>query len=327
MKNFTDDQIQVLGVSQAGAALFSLVSSVTVILTIILLKRHKRITQRLIMYLNIAIFFNSTSFILRGLGYTLISSTILCKATGYYGQMTGGLILSSIWCIIIEIVLKACGQKDGGKCIEVFYLILIFLVPPIASVIPFIKDGYGESRAWCWIQTTRDGETYLFGVILQYVLWYIPLYTLIMIGGIIYSVGIIAIGVRIRNNSENYSSDVFRERQKQILKEFHQFRWYPITYFLINLVPLANRLYDVFGKDKLLIELWIAAGVIEGLQGIIVAVLFFADHSTRKLVMEKACYCCMKKQHNPSISETTPISGSPYNSYEAIPSPFRAKKL
>ncbi len=319
--NFTEEQIKLLGITQAGAACCSVISSIIVILIIIVLKRYNKITQRLIMYLNTAIFFNSTSFIIRGFGYNILHYKLVCQLTGYYGQLTAGLILSSIWCIIIEIVLNAWRQQGASKCLEIFYLILIFIVPSVTGTIPFIVNEYGRSSAWCWIRSMDDdGKRSTLGTVLQYVLWYIPLYTLILVGGCVYFIGICVIGVRIRKHSKLYSSDGSIEKQKSLLKELHQFRWYPVVYFFINLVPLANRLYEVFNADAApLIELWIASGTIEGLQGIIVAIIFITHSSTRRQIMAKI-NCPRKKETDNNIrnGETTPLSHSVHNSYESM---------
>lgn len=333
MKNFTKDEIKTIGITQAGAACFSMMSSILVIIFIVALKKYKKITQRLVMYLNISIFFNSTSFIIRGIGYDVIENKPLCTAAGYYGQLTAGFILASIWCIIIEIVYNACKQKHGGKLLECVYLVLIFIVPPVTGTIPFIENGYGNSRAWCWIRgKDEDGEKFIFGLVLQYVLWYIPLYILIIVGGAVYFIGIIAISVKIKRHDSRYSSDGSVEGQKLLLKELHQFRWYPVIYFFINLVPLANRVYDIF-NDKPLVELWIASGAVEGLQGVIVAVLFCMESSMRRWILLKLCCCssncCIEKSKDEQTTitnhdESTPLSQSPHNSYETVPSPYSA---
>lgn len=315
--NFTDNQIMKLGYSQAGAALFSLMSSLCVILFIITQRKYRNVTQRLIAYLNIAVFFNSTSFIIRGIGYKAINNKIFCQMIGYYGQATGGYILAAIVCIIIEIVVNACRQKTPGKWLEALYLVLIFVAPMLTALIPFINDSYGKSTAWCWINRKT----------MQYALWYGPLFVLILFGGILYFVGVSLITYKVKKNKNRYTSDGSKEKQRQMLKELHQFRWYPILYLIINLVPLANRIVEIFEQDKLIFQLWLATGVIEGLQGILVALLYFSNSSTRKYIKHKMknCKCCwMKNQIQTSLGESTPLSHSPQSSYEAVPSPYTA---
>lgn len=314
--NFSNCQLMILGYSQAGAALVSLMSSLCVILFVFILKRHKKVTQRLIVYLNTAIFFNSTSFIIRGVGYKAMDYTIPCQMMGYYGQATGGFILAAIVCIIIEIIVNAFWQKGSGKYLETLYLVLIFIIPMLTAVIPFSTKDYGRSTAWCWIT----------GDVMLYALWYVPLFLLIVFGGVIYFVGVCLIARKLRKNKNRYTSDRSREKQKEMLKELHQFRWYPVAYFILNLVPLANRIVHIF-YDQLIFELWLTTGIIQGLQGTLVAILYFASSSTRKHIKQKMknSNCCrMANRIQVESGESTPLSGSPQSSYERVPTPYSA---
>ena len=216
-------------------------------------------------------------------------------------------------------MLNAWRQRGAGKYLEIFYLILIFIVPPVVSAIPFTKDGYGESGGWCWIRSTaRNGDSFPPGIAMQYAIWYVPLYASILVGGSIYFIGIFVIRAKIRRHNRRYSSDGSVEQQTSLLKESNQFRLYPVVYFFINLVPLTNRIYEVVHKDQYCVGLWIASGIIGGLQGIIVAILFFTDSSTRRQILAKVnCPNNSQYDRTQTSGEATPITQSPQNSYDS----------
>ena len=317
-----------IGYSQAGPAFLSILGSIAVLSLMMVLKRHKETHQRLIMYLAISVFFNSISFIVRGMGYKLIKNKYFCQVTAFYGQLTAGFILSSIWCIIIEIVVSTCRQKGAGK-LEWIYLILIFIIPAITSVIPFVNNGYGESKVWCWIRDKNDdGEMFPYGLILRYVLWYGPLYSLMLVGGTVYLIGLLVNACKLRKHSALYSSDFSREKKKIFLKKLTQFRWYPVLFFTYALIQVANHIYEYFNRGRgPLVELWIAQSVVEGLQGVFVALLYIFHRSTRIHILHRLIILrnrCIQYD-NPYLDESTPLSQSPNNSYEALPQ--RAKTI
>lgn len=279
---FTVQQLKILGITQVLAGGISLLGCISIALLIVILKKYKDSTQRLVLYLNITVILNSIGTIVRGGGYA-IENIVFCTGIASYTQFTSSCILASICCIIIELVLKAVRQK-GAERYEWIYIILTFVVPLMVSLLPFIKNGYGYRAAWCWIRNTDETtcEKFVYGIILQYTLWYGPLYVLAVIGGLTYLFAFFKINKQLRKYKRNYTSNMEELKHKTILEELAQFRWYPVIYLIINIAPLATSILDIINPNHAILPLWIVTAIIQGLQGLFIAAVFIINPSTRK---------------------------------------------
>ena len=70
--------------------------------------------------------------------------------------------------------------------------------------------------------------------------------------------------------------------QTAAINEIRQYRWYPLVYFIVNLIPFSTRIASEADNGIDTFPLWILSGIIQGLQGGFVAVLFSIDKDTRK---------------------------------------------
>lgn len=303
---FSPQELQIIGIAQVVSGSISLVGCLAMLLVILFNRRYNTSTERIILYLNIAILFNSSSYIVRGGGYDIIEyddgkDTPFCKFAAYFGQLTGSFILATISCLIFEIFLSAILNKKIGK-FEVVYPVAIFLLPIFTAAIPFFTDNYGKSGPWCWIK----GEKYIgnettdpLGTAFQYGLYYVPAFILIVLGGGVYLLAVYILRRKLKWHEENYNTMREVYEQKKMLSDLKRLRWYPLVYFLINLilviVRIINAVNNSFGDKEnrtILVILWTISGVVQGLQGFLIALTFTLVPLDKKERWSDVRMCC-----------------------------------
>lgn len=322
---FTNSDFKMIGMAQIGGGGLSLIGCIVMLSLIMILRRYKDSTQRLLLYLNIAVILNSIIFIVRGIGYKHMDDSILCKTVAYLGQITGWCVLSTIGCIICEIFIKAVLDRRIRRY-EWVYLMLIFVMPPILNIIPFSDSKYGNAGPWCWIVGKKKKEVYdsngcqgypnesytcekdIMGVTFQYTLWFGPVYAITLIGGVVYLVSMVTIWRKLKWHKIMYSSHYQKLHQKQLLSEINHYRWYPIIYFTINIIPLATRISDALNvSHSVLIILWLLTATVEGSQGFFLALMFTLTPSTRKYLTCRALKRACKKQERKPLLQSRDI--------------------
>jgi hypothetical protein len=338
--SFSHFELQLVGLSTVAGGCISFLSTIAMLLMIIILKKYITSTQRVLLYLNIAIIFHSISFIVRGSGYSLVGKNLFCKFSGYFNQTTGGCILVSICVIILEIFIAAVLNKKTGK-LEWFYLVAIFIASPILSAIPFISRSYGQSGPWCWIkgqmQRIEDDDNdenkrtdNIINIVLQFTFYYGFMLIVIVSGVIVYIASIVSLKKRLKWHQERYSSNMVVLQQKALLSSIKHLRLYPIVYFVINFILLVVRIILTIKfrdeEEENLIGLWMFSGILQALQGSILAFTFAILPSNRgkcqykyfKSCCLKIHYWCRDKENIPLIRTRVPTANSDESSSQSI---------
>ena len=280
----TTEYAIVAGVSAASASV-SFIACLGVITLIILFKKYLFFTQRLILYLTIAALLDSVGYMLHRVDYTHENEATrgFCVFIGFFEQNTSWAELIAICCITVSLFVKATRHKDIEK-LEKVYIFMIFIFPLLFNWVPFIQQAYGKAGAWCWIRsTTEDGDkctTFTFGVYLRFILWYIPLYALLIIL-IVLCIVIIGKVSRDKLRYEGKYDPEAKRLQEQRQKEVQAVLWYPLSFFLIKLVALINRIHGAVA-DSPSLPLWYLHAIILPLQGGFIALAFTLDPETRR---------------------------------------------
>lgn len=300
---FDDDDYKRIGLAQVVSGSVSLLGCALMLFLILFLGKYKYSTQRILLYLNVAVALNSTSFIIRGATYTELDVRPICQGVAYFGTMSGMCVLAAITCIIAEIFFKAVLEVGKRRHrYELIYPLVIFALPLILSGIPFIKDKYGKSGPWCWIKGKDYADEYIctvnnvnyscktdtLGAIYQYGLWFGPVYFITIIGGIVYLASLINIQKKLKWHKMMYSTNTQKKEQRGLLEEVNHFRWYPMIFFFINIIPLATRIADIYSnkkskdRDNILNIMWVINACVEASQGLLLAIMFTLIPSTRR---------------------------------------------
>lgn len=275
-----------VSVVSAITGLISVVACLLVIGLILLFKKHYFFSQRLILYLCIAAFLNSLSISLRfqRLAHATDNNATkwICILTAAFDQTTAWTELLAIACIVFDLALKVILRVNTEK-LEKFYIFLTFVFPLLINWIPFIKESYGPAGAWCWIRSKtllNDSSCpgFSFGSYLRFILWYVPLYVIIIIMIATY----VLVIYKVRRQRHHWTGKYDPESEKlkeKMQQEVRPLLWYPLIYFVLNIFPLVNRIHDAVIEDPEL-TLWILHAVFSPLQGGIIAMAYTLDKET-----------------------------------------------
>ena len=277
----------VVGGLNAASGFVSLLASCLVIALIVLFKKWQFFTQRLVLYLAISVVFQSIAAMIIKVDYNNETSEFylhFCQFSGFVAQNATWMVLNAVASITVYVFVGAVFSKQTDR-FEAVYLFFIFVFPLLINWIPFIDTAYGKAGVWCWIRSEDDFcNKFLFGQVLQFVLWYIPLYLILTILLFLYAVILVKIHCYDRRRwTGNYKFVDEQHQIKMISREIRSLLRYPLIYFLINLFPLALRIYGAFESNtSKLLPLWILTAIFFPIQGGFMALAFTLDPDTRK---------------------------------------------
>ena len=283
--------------------MISVLGCLAIILLVFILKKYKDPAQRLVLYLTIAVVMNSINSIVRGIGAGLdqIGKTSFCEAVGFISGYTSGCILLAICCIITELFIKTILNKSTGNLINIVYCAIIYIPSAFIFAIPFIHGNYGQEGPTCWITTARSNANCSgvdWGLIEQITLWYVPVFIIVLAGGVLYIMSLLVLNRKLNNHRQVYTNELKRLERRKFLEDIKQFRWYPPIFFVINVVPLLTRILDkyIHIPHEFSLTLWIITAIIDGLQGLFISLAFTLDSQTRRSLscknIKQVCLTC-----------------------------------
>ena len=273
---FDSKEYRIVAVVSAGSAAVSFLACVYVILLIVLFKRYTFFTWRLVLYLTIAACAHSISLIINRVDYRITNTATenYCIFTGFLDQHTIISQLIAVVCITSNLFVNVILNKRTDR-LERLYIFLIFVVPITVSWIPFIHLSYGRAGAWCWIRSRSEDNCsqFIFGTVLQFVLWYIPLYFIVTVLFVIW----LLIKCKLARNKRRWAGRYDHQAElvkAQMLREIEPLVWYPLVFIILNLVPLANRVQGAVSPGNPVLGLWVVTAICLPLQGGLFALTF-----------------------------------------------------
>ena len=276
----------------AASGFVSLLASCFVVALVVLFKKWKFFTQRLVLYLAISVALQSIAAIIVRVDYNNETSDFhrrFCQFSGFIYQNTGWMVLNAVTSITVYVFVGAVFGKRTDR-FEVLYFFFTFIFPLLFNWILLIDGAYGRAGAWCWIRNKDYPDsgcnTYKFGQVLQFVLWYVPLYLILIVLLVLYAIILIKIHCFDRRSQWTGNSYMHKDEQHQIeimSREIRSLLRYPLIYFIINLFPLCLRIYGIAADDTMkVLSLWILTAIFFPLQGGFIALAFTLDPDTRK---------------------------------------------
>lgn len=274
-----------VAIAGAVSGFVSLLASCFVISVMILLKKWRYFSQRLILYLAIAALLFAMSTILHRVDYRNQTSefhTRFCVFGGFLEQVTSWIFLNANSSITFYLFANVVAKKNTEH-FETAYFIFIFLTPFTFNWIPFIQTSYGRSGAWCWIRTDDIAtcDPYPFGQYLVFLLWYVPLYITLIVLICLY----VVILFRLHRASKEWmvnqtpeSTELWNRTHRDVLPLMA----YPAIYFALSFPPLVNRTQGWADPGNPSLALWYVSAVSFPLQGGLIAVAYCLDPGTRK---------------------------------------------
>lgn len=282
---FDDSIYAIVAAVAAASGLISMLASCFIIFIIILFKKWKFFSQRLILYLAITAALLSLAMVLQRVDYNNQRSKNyenFCIFAGFLSQVTGWMVLDAVICIQIFLLLAVFTDKQPER-FEAIFVLLIFVFPLTFNWIPLIHSTYGKAGAWCWIRSKNDKtcEAIRFGGVLQLVLWYIPLYVTMVVLVVLY----VAVLVKLHSMKRKWTGDFNPhsvKKSKQMTREILPLIIYPLIFFVLNIPPFINRIHGVANPNDPEPALWFIAALLFPLQGGAIALCFSLDPETRK---------------------------------------------
>jgi len=260
----------------AGSGAISVVANVIALVFIVLFKWWSFFSQRLVIYLLLANTCTGVSTVLLRIDYNNEMDppyNDFCQFSGFLSQVTGWMVLNTYICIMASLLLKVNFNINFER-LDIAAVLLIFVSPLVVSWIPFAPNVYGKAGAWCWIMSVdrnQQCDPNVTGQIMQIVLWYLPLYLVLVILIIIYSIVL----AKVCRNKKKWRIDQSDKSERQnALKYSLGLMAFPLIYFLTNIFPLINRLQGLFRPNNPSPTLWFISGIFYPQQGTGVVLIF-----------------------------------------------------
>ena len=283
---YTRHEYAIVAGLSAASAFISLLASCFIVSLIILFKKWAFFSQRLVLYLAVSVILESVAAIIHRVDYNNQTSGFyvhFCRFSAFFEHNTSWMELMAVVSITLYIFVCAVFSKRTHR-FELVYLFFIFIFPLLFNWIPFTVNAYGRAGAWCWIRNEDilTCEAIVAGQVLQFVLWYIPLYVILLILIALYLIILFKLhwyDPRKYRASYQHEDESFHQ---QMSKEIRSLLWYPFIYFMINLIPLINRIHGLAQRNNPSLALWILTALLFPIQGGFIALAFTLDPDTRK---------------------------------------------
>ena len=265
---------------RAAVGTLSAVGCLLLIGLILLLKKYKYSQcQRLVLYLAVAAFVHSLSYPLARVNYYTPRQLLspYCNFGGFLNLYTSWVEVMALSCLTVGGFINGILKKEFSAKVEYAYVATPYLLPLLWCWIPFIGQSFGSGSAWCDIRTiTLDCQAFVYGRVLRFVVWYIPL-TIILVCMFVIA---LVIFFRVRRRLKMCSE--MKEWEKNDLKEVRFLTIYPIIYLVLNTFSLINRLDIAFQGNEAEVALYYLHILTSPLRGAVMAVVFVLDPDTLK---------------------------------------------
>ncbi|XP_066456042.1 uncharacterized protein [Eleutherodactylus coqui] len=247
-------------------ATFSLIGCFCMLVVIWLFRKYNSLAQKMILSLAIAAFFDSIAYVMS----EAIPDGILCNFQAWWLTYFDWCALAWVCSITLNLYLNVVKEMRTDRY-QLAYHFTAWGVPFILSSLPLFGDLYGPAGAWCWI--TDEHVTW------RFVIWYIPLFSLIFLMMLCYLRIIYVAKQRVITWSGTY--DPGRERSKIVMaEEIKPLKWYPCVYLAVSLFPLLNRIHNAFYPSHPVFFLTLLHVMSAPLHGLANTIVFVLDKET-----------------------------------------------
>lgn len=298
---FESTEYKVAAALRAGVGLLSFLACLGVVLIIVLYKKYRFFTQRLILYLAIAAMIHSISYTLARVNY--YSERPLDDPYCYFGGLlnhyTAAVELLCVWCITVNLFANVILSRRTEK-LELVYFLVSYFAPALWFWLPVWKEAYGTAGPWCGIRTLDDdcnestfGKWVIFGI------WYMPLYISILL---IFTASVV-IFVKVHRDTKKWEGALYSQqatrRKERTKEEIKPLMWYPVVYLALTVFSLISQVYNVVHPNHPVAVLWYLRLLTSPLRGAFIALVYSLDPETRKELRPSklkaafmSCCCC-----------------------------------
>ena len=255
--SFSGEQSDQILITSSSTGMVSMVSCLTAVLMVVLLRLYKKFVYRLALYQVLAsLFFSFTiSLELMALHYDSKSgySRRACTAVGFLTQYSSWVKLMFMAFLTFHLFCLVVLFKNFQK-LEVFYILASVLSPLLHAWIPFIKQSYGMSHAWCGIRVWNNDcakEKYTMGLIERFALWYVPFVVIALINALAIVVMVIVLVQRAFFEKRSAKAGIENEpllarkkdQRKEVVRQLMPLLAYPLLFLVIIVFVSVTRVY------------------------------------------------------------------------------------
>ena len=262
--NFTKEEFEIITITKDVICGTSLIACCIAVLLIAFMRTYRFIVHRLALYLIVATFFESLTFILMSVPVSYneqlkrtevinrSESRALCQATGFLIQYFGWVVMLLIAFTTFYLLLLAFGKlsKDRQKFkYELTGVLVSLLLPAVFNWFPFIHELYGLAGPWCWIEIGRQSCPTDFeeAVIYQFVLYYIPALLLAGLNSVVIATIIVILCKHARQGSPSRDDSLTQQRlYKEAIKEALPILIVALAYIAFHSLSFANRIIQTY---------------------------------------------------------------------------------
>ena len=267
---------------QAVVGFLSLCGCVTVISLMVLFKRYKFFSLRLILYIAIAATIDSLSFTLTRVNFYTPRplDEQYCNFGAIFNDYSALVLLVSIWTISFNVLVNGFFEMKTHR-LEVVYLLLQLVLPLTFIWIGPQRQLYSAAAPFCSItfvdvycKLSSSGVWYQFGI------WFIPLYLSMTVILIMYGV----MGLKLWRHSLKWAGhyDYEAVRYRNMLKdEVKPLFWYPIVFMVLNIFALINQIHNAVWPNSTVLWLWYLRVLITPLRDGFIALVYILCEDTR----------------------------------------------
>ena len=304
---------KILAGLRAGVGLFSALCCLAVIAIVILLKKYKLFSQRLILNIAVAAFVHSLSYTTARVNYYTVRKIQdpYCNFGGLFNDYAATVELISICFVAINIFSVGFCRRNISR-VEILCYVVTYGLPSLWLWVPVWLGAYGTSGGWCELRTHNEScERFQEGRYIQFGIWYGPLY--------LSSIAIIAMLVSVpikvscsTGNLKKRHDPVSKAARTLIYNEIRPLIIYPVIYLLLNTFSFISHVYNALHPDQPSMILEFLHVLTSPLRGAFIAVAFAWNRDTwrRLRAGEWRQWCCCRREKEISEEEIKTTTSS-----------------
>ena len=319
--NFTKVEVEAAYYTKISVASLGILLSFGALLLLCISKVIKKFVFRLVFYLMLINLVDAVFSLLEVLPVKLQDGKVFikpgthwsraCIAFGFFDQILSWMGFTAIVWIIIYMLwrtshlskIKAGEQVENIHTpkvswkVELMGISTLFIAPLVLNWMPFTQELYGQSGPWCWIKTTHNNcDTISFGVVLTYLLFFIPVLLVVLFSLfsfiVICTCGCKAV-IKLRGR--------YRKKASRFVGEILLIVFYPLVYSILCIIILANRIKEATISDKdepQYFPLWMLVAIADPARVVFLPLAFLIHPKSWKNMFPKTWkkICC--KQEN-----------------------------
>ena len=292
LTNSDDWRCRVIFYCKAVSAISSLIGCLLALGLIIIYRKYRFFTQRLVMYLLMP------SILVACLSLNPdISHSTECQIVGFIfniGVLSQRLL---ICCIVVHLLLLTMSQ-NRFRYLEIIFHVVVWVVSIIISCVPWFSGiHYGPAGVWCWIQNTSSYESGL-----RLGCFYIWLIIGVALEIVVYFYIWFWLHKKLRTYEGNDPRVIAKRNQYK--KNMKPLLWYPLLDLVLTIPVSVNRAQNWIAPDNPIFPLFLIHSIVYPSWGLWNALLYLINKETLMEMKPRNIYAAIARMSNVTVEVT-----------------------